>query len=57
MVLGVGQLREIRPYMAPGNLAVLGDDVSPFSDWDLARVEDRFVPPLKIKDRPFHSNL
>ena len=57
MVLGVGQLREIRPYMAPGNLAVLGDDVSPFFDWDLARVEDRFVSPLKIKDRPFHSNL
>src|SRR5665811_1386116 len=44
MILGVGQLREVRPYMAPRDLAVLGDDVCPFFDWDLARVEDLGLP-------------
>ena len=44
MILGVGQLREVRPYMAPRDLAVLGDDVPPFVDWDLARVEDLGLP-------------
>ena len=44
VIFGVGQLREVRPYVAPGDLAVLGDDVPSFVDWDLARVEDLGLP-------------
>jgi hypothetical protein len=52
MILGVGQLREVRPYMAPGDLALPGDDVPPFVDWDLARVEDLGLPCGKRKAAP-----
>jgi len=44
MILEAGQLRELWPHMAPGDLAVAGDDGSPFLDWDLARARSRFAP-------------
>jgi len=39
MILGVGQFREARAYMAPGDLAVPGDDGPPLVDWDLGGVD------------------
>jgi hypothetical protein len=44
MILGIGHFREVRPYVAPGDLAVPGDDVPPLVDRDLARVEDLGLP-------------